>query len=342
MSQLQVPTDADVKGLVQQLQQQLATTQAEIADAQQDPEIQQMAQENPEAAQQALAQAQQHVSGLQEQIGKLEKTVTIDQVMKFLRDNRIRGFTLDIETDSTIAPDEDAQKQRATEYITSMSGLIAQAVPAVQQTPQLAPLIADIIRFANGQFRVGRQFEQTVEEFTDQMKQLAAAPKNEGPNPDQIKAQAEAKALEQRTALEGQKGQSDAAKVQAEVARMQADTERLQVENAERMQALQSKQADEDLARAVREQEAFDASKAREAEIGGKLKLTAAQIAAAEEARANAAQKHAQDMDLGSLNILLLNTKINQAEVATDNSIKTTEATAKAKAAAPKAKKEPA
>jgi hypothetical protein len=195
MSQLEIPSDADIakqiKGIETQAKQQMAQLQQALSD----PEVQAQAQQNPEKAQQAVQQIKQQVEQqgqqLQAEVAKLKETVTIEQVMKFLRDNRIRCFTLDIETDSTIAPDENAQKQRATEYVTAMTGFLQQVVPAVQQVPQVAPLAADMIRFVNSQFRVGRQFEQTVEEFTDQMKQMAAAPKNEGPTPEQIKAQAE-------------------------------------------------------------------------------------------------------------------------------------------------------
>jgi hypothetical protein len=212
MSQLEIATDAQVAAQIAPLEAQGKALVAELKQAATDPEVQQMAQQQPDKAKQVMEQAQQQLQQLQGQIAKLKETVTIEQVMKFLRDNRVRCFTLDIETDSTIAPDENAQKQRATEYVTAMTGLLQQVIPAVQQVPQVAPLAADIIRFVNSQFRVGRQFEQTVEEFTDQMKQMASAPKNEGPTPEQVKAQADA-----------QKGQLDAAKAQGEAQKAKAD-----------------------------------------------------------------------------------------------------------------------
>ena len=36
---------------------------------------------------------------------------------KFLKDNRAKAFVLDIETDSTIMADENAEKQRRTEFV---------------------------------------------------------------------------------------------------------------------------------------------------------------------------------------------------------------------------------
>lgn len=216
MSQLDIPSDADIARKVKELETQAKQQLAELQQALSDPEVQAKAQQNPQQAQQAQQkikqQVEQQAQQLQAEIGKLKETVTIEKVMKFLRDNRVRSFTLDIETDSTIAPDENAQKQRATEYTTAMTGFLQQVVPAVQAVPQIAPLAADMIRFVNSQFRVGRQFEQTVEEFTDQMKQMAAAPKNEGPTPEQIQAQAD----QQKSQLEAMKMQADARSAQAD------------------------------------------------------------------------------------------------------------------------------
>lgn len=184
LAQMQLPTDAEIKAKIKPLEDDLKQITAMMQKAQSDPTIQAKAQQNPQMAQQAIQQAQQHSQSVQKQLQELTDTVTIDMVMKFLRDNRMRGFSLDIETDSTIQPDEDAAKQRATEYIAAMSALFQQAIPAVQQVPQIAPLLADIINFANSQFRVGRTMATTVEEFTDQMKQMAAQPK-----PDPLAAQ---------------------------------------------------------------------------------------------------------------------------------------------------------
>lgn len=216
MSQMSIPTDAEIAKQAKGIEAQANKIATEIKQAKTDPETQQAAQKNPKAAQQIIQQAAQKVQGMQAEIGKLMKTVTIEQVMKFLRDNRVRCFTLDIETDSTIAPDENEQKQRAAEYVTAISGLLAQLVPAVKEVPQIAPLAADVLKFVNSQFRVGRQFEQSMEEFTDQMKQMAAKPQQKGPTPEQTKAQADAQASTQKGQLDAMKAKGEAAKAQSD------------------------------------------------------------------------------------------------------------------------------
>ena len=102
----------------------------------------------------------------------------------------------------------------------AMAQLFGQIVPAVEQLPQAAPLAAEVIKWVNSQFRVGRQFEQAIETFTDQMKQMASQPKAPpGPTPEQIKAQAD-----------GQRAQMDAQQQQMDAQRAQADAQMAQSE----------------------------------------------------------------------------------------------------------------
>jgi hypothetical protein len=56
--------------------------------------------------------------------------------VKLLRAEKLRPFILDIETDSTIAPDENAAKQRATEFVTAVGGYLKNAMPLAETMPQ--------------------------------------------------------------------------------------------------------------------------------------------------------------------------------------------------------------
>ncbi|NKL57259.1 hypothetical protein [Rhizobium leguminosarum] len=51
------------------------------------------------------------------QLEQMMQQPTIDEVVQLLRNDSIRGFQIDIETDSTIEPDEDAEKQRRMEFV---------------------------------------------------------------------------------------------------------------------------------------------------------------------------------------------------------------------------------
>lgn len=229
MSQSDLPTDADVQARLQQqiapLQQRLDGIVSKAEAIASHPLAQQKAQENPEAAQQLMQQVQQQTSALQQQIQQAEQQaqgiITIDQVVKLLRSDRIRPFVLDIETDSTIQPDEDAAKQRATELLTSIGTLLGQALPEVQAMPEAAPLVAESLKYAASQFRASRGMQDAIDEFADKMEQLAKQPKPQGPSPEQIKAQADAQKAEQTAQKQQFDAQQAAAKIDLEKQRFE-------------------------------------------------------------------------------------------------------------------------
>jgi hypothetical protein len=278
MSQLEVPSEAQIAQQAAPLEQQVAKIMADAQAAMRDPNAMAMAQQNPQQAQQIIQQAQQQAGQLQQQIDKLKETVTIEKVIAFLRDQRLRPFVLDIETDSTIAPDENATKQRATEFLTAIGGFMREAMPLAQTLPQAGPLMAETLKYSASQFRAGRPLEGAIEEFADQVKQLAQQPKP--PAPEQIKAQADAQAT-----------QADAAEKQA---------------NAQKtMQETQAKAAKEQQDLAIRQQEAADAAAERYVTIEGKKAVQYLDIQQKKE-------KHAQDMDIGAQQLLKAHLEIER------------------------------
>ena len=173
-----LPSDEEIGQQIAQITQRVQMMAA-------DPTVVEQARANPQQAQQMLQQVQQ-------QVQQLEQTVTLGKCVQLLRDQRTRPFALEIETDSTIQPDEDAAKQRATEMVTAVGGYISQALPLVQQVPQAAPMVGEFLKFLSGQYRAGRELISTIDEFVEQMKQVASQPQQ--PNPEAVKAEAEAKA----------------------------------------------------------------------------------------------------------------------------------------------------
>jgi S-DNA-T family DNA segregation ATPase FtsK/SpoIIIE len=74
---------------------------------------------------------------------------------------------LEIQTDSTIQPDEDAEKQRRTEFLAAIGGFLQVALPMVQAVPESAAMVTESIKFAAAGFRAGRQLETVIDEFAD-------------------------------------------------------------------------------------------------------------------------------------------------------------------------------
>lgn len=202
MTQLEVATEAAIAQQAAPLKQQLGKLQLELRQVQADPQAQAYAKQNPQQAEQILGQVQQQMAGLQAQLAKLGEVPTVEKIMELLQAQAMRPYVLDIETDSTIAPDENAQKQRATEFVTAVGGFMEKALPAVQGFPQASPVIAGLLKFVAGQFRAGRELEGLIDEFADKMAQAASQPK--APDPKAAKEAADAQTAQT-------KAQTDAA-----------------------------------------------------------------------------------------------------------------------------------
>jgi len=311
MTQMDLPSDADVAKRAKAMTDQARDIERQIAQAAKDPEIMKLAQANPDKAQQAMQQARQQAQQLMQQAERMkDETVTIDKAMGLLKDQRLRPFILDVETDSTIAPDENAQKQRATEYLTAMGGLLQQAVPAIQALPPIAPLVADTIKFAQSQFRVGRQLDQSVEEFTEVMKQIGKQPPPDPNHANKAADEAGAQAAQQKAQMDAQAHQ--------------ADMQSKQIDGQIRIQEAQQK--------AQAEQQRLQADLVNKQAEGERAASEAAIRAQGMQAdQAASAQKHAQAMELGALQIEKLRLEIDGVKVKTDATIASTNASIDAK-----------
>jgi hypothetical protein len=209
MSQMEIPTEQDMQRQIKPLEDQAKAINAAIKQVERDPRMRAEAEANPEAAQQKLQQAQQQVQQIMAQVAKLNGQPTVEDVQGLLRDQKIRPFVLDIETDSTIQADEQAEKQARTEFVTALAGLVAQFAPVIQMQPAMAPMVGELIKFALAPFRVGRELEGAIDEA---LEGLIAQSQQPRPNP-------EAEALKAEQAMEQQKMQFEMQKQQAEDAR---------------------------------------------------------------------------------------------------------------------------
>lgn len=244
MSQVDdLPTAQEIQQKAVQAQQAMQQMQMQAQQMASSPQAQAMAQQEPDKAKQLVEQAQQAIQAKQGELQSLQKTVTLDAVVQLLREQSIRPFVLDIETDSTIQPDENAAKQRATEFITAVGGFIGQALPLVQEMPEAAPLATSMLQYLASQYRAGRELDGVLDDFTDKMKEAASQPK--GPSPEEMKAQADAQAQQQKM-------QMDMAKLQNEQQGKQSEMQMTMAQMQQEHQ-LQMQQAQADLAKTAAE-----------------------------------------------------------------------------------------
>ncbi|MDV4156952.1 hypothetical protein [Rhizobium brockwellii] len=171
VSGIQLPTTAQKQQVQMQMQQQQMAQQ-------------QAAQRAQQMGQPALPPQPPQIPP---EVQKMMEQPTIDEVVQLLRNDSVRGFRIDIETDSTIEPDEDAEKQRRMEFVQMVGGFMQQAGAIAQQTPMLVPVMVETLLFAARGFRAGRQLENTLEQVGAQLSQSATAPKPPPePTPEQM------------------------------------------------------------------------------------------------------------------------------------------------------------
>jgi lipopolysaccharide export system protein LptC len=148
--------------------------------------------------------------------------VTIDAVMALLRNERMRGFRIDVETDSLVEADQNQEKANANELVAALGNFFKEFGPVVQAQPALAPMVSQLLCFALRRYKVGAELEETVEKAMNEVQQRLENPAPPQPSPDEqvkletakVKGQAEA----QKAQMEGQIAQMEAQFRQQEMA----------------------------------------------------------------------------------------------------------------------------
>ena len=209
MTGLNLPSRAEVEQQIAQMQQQ--AQQAAMMGHNGGPPMQGMPPQGPQPTPQApmggppTAQAAPPQQAMQPpQLDPDKIPVSLEDVMELLHDDLLKSFRLDVETDSTIAPDEQADKASWNELLTAVSGFMQQAMPMGMQVPELVPVLGEMLLSTVRKYRAGKSLEDAVETAMEQigekakMQQGAPPP----PTPEMQKAQAD-------IAINQQKAQSD-------------------------------------------------------------------------------------------------------------------------------------
>lgn len=160
----------------------------------------------------------------------LAAVTKIQSALKLLRDDLQRGFRIDIEVDSTIVGDEEADKEQRTEFVGAVTNFFKEAGVIVQQNPEITPLLGKLLQFAVRGFRVGRDLEQAIEEFSEEAEKKAKqAAMNPPPNPEMIKVQGQMQIAQQKAKADLQGKQMDMQR-DAASAKLEQQTEQVRAQ----------------------------------------------------------------------------------------------------------------
>ncbi|MGE0853283.1 MAG: hypothetical protein AB7O44_27350 [Hyphomicrobiaceae bacterium] len=96
-------------------------------------------------------------------------------VVLLLRDEKFRLTTIDVETDSTVAPDAEADKAEAVEFASAVTELTTAWAPLLTAAPAVAgPLYGALLKTTTGRFKFARELEPTIDQTVAQMVAMPA------------------------------------------------------------------------------------------------------------------------------------------------------------------------
>lgn len=216
---------------------------------------------------------------------KLQQQVQLfTQACEFIKKESRRVSTINIETDSTLMADDAIDREDRAKFLAASGAFLQQAVPALEATPELGPLLGALLMFTARSFPSARIIE---DEFENVQKAMANRPP---PSGDKDGKQATAAAAQAKLQQDGANAQAELQqKAQAEAAKDAREREAENNRHMERMEELALKR--EELALKAREV----AVKEQEAKTS---KFTAMHEAGmAEETLASTQEREAQDAD---------------------------------------------
>ena len=161
---------------------------------------------------------------LQEMTG----TEVTDEMRAIMRSDALRSFTIDIETDSTVAIDEERDKQGVAEFTNALSQILREIAPIIEKEPATALPLGKMVLWMTRKFKIAREVEEEVEEF---LQTFTKQTDNKQLSPEQ-QLQAQKAKSEQQIAEAEQKIKN--AESQADIARKDRESQaKIQRENIE-------------------------------------------------------------------------------------------------------------
>lgn len=133
------------------------------------------------------------------------------QAIALLKNEPLRNFSIDIETDTLVQLDEQGDKENRMEFLAATSSFLEKAVQAAQVAPETIPLTMQMLLFGIRGFKVGRELEGVFEQASQQLMNKQAPQPNPQEGEQQL-AQAEMQ----------QKAQEVQAKLQVDLQKHQA------------------------------------------------------------------------------------------------------------------------
>lgn len=167
--------------------------------------------------------------------------ILIEQAIALLKEDKLRGMTLGIETDTSLT--QDGASQAANEAVTLIHTMITTAFQAVSAQPLLLPLYRKMIETVVITLPNARQYESVLDSVFDKIEQQLSQPTPEQPNPEMLKVQQQGQKNQQDFAI---KQEQNRIKEEELVLRKQIEENKMLLTNKEMELQAQLKQQEID------------------------------------------------------------------------------------------------
>ncbi len=161
-----------------------------------------------------------------------EQSGMIDQVITLLRQDVLRSYRIDIETDSTIRGDLTRNQTAMAQFVSGTAQFFQAIAPAVEAGAIGMEAAVTVYSAFARNFKLGKQVDDTLDKLIEDAAKMAQQPKP--PDPNAAKLEMEIQKMQAEIKMQGEKHQMDMQAMQAE---LQGKQQGLQMD-------LQGKQAD--------------------------------------------------------------------------------------------------
>ncbi len=183
------------------------------------------------------------------------------EVQQLLKDELSREYRIDIETDSTVAPDEAAEQANMAKALEAITAYLSSVGPMVASGNIPAEGATKLLKVYLRKFKWGREMEEVMEE-------IERNPPQPQPDPEQQKMQAEMQMKQQDQQMKMQEMQAE---MQAKQAEMQMRMQEMQVQmqmDAQKHQQELSQDAQEHQQEMIQDREEHAQKLQQEREMG--------------------------------------------------------------------------
>ena len=106
-----------------------------------------------------------------------------DEMLEIMRNDKLRNYQIDVETDSTVFADEEETKRTRMEFASVFGDYLIKAIEATRAAPEITPIAFEILKLVAGAWKIGRNFEDVINETEATVMQQLQAMQQQPPQP---------------------------------------------------------------------------------------------------------------------------------------------------------------